>query len=77
MVAPAKLWEGSQKVLGPQLAEAYGKILPVPEGSILFEEKIGSTGVRAFLTPGHAQHHCCYLVDDLLFAGEVAGVQSR
>lgn len=76
LVAPAKLWEGSQKVLGPQLAEAYGEILPVPEGSILFEVEIGTTGVRAFLTPGHAQHHCCYLVDDLLFAGEVAGVRS-
>jgi glyoxylase-like metal-dependent hydrolase (beta-lactamase superfamily II) len=76
MVAPAKLWEGSQKVLGPQLAAAYGEIVPVPEACILFEEEIGATGVRAFLTPGHAQHHCCYLLGDLLFAGEVAGVRS-
>jgi glyoxylase-like metal-dependent hydrolase (beta-lactamase superfamily II) len=76
LVAPAKLWEGSQKVLGPQLAAAYGEIVPVPQESILFEEQIGRTGVRAFLTPGHAQHHCCYLLDDLLFAGEVAGVRS-
>jgi len=76
MVAPAKLWEGSQKVLGPQLAAAYGEIVPVPEGNIFFEEEIGSTGIRAFLTPGHAQHHCCYLLGDLLFAGEVAGVRS-
>lgn len=76
LVAPAKLWEGSQKVLGPELAAAYGEIVAVPEGSILFEEVIGTTGVRAFLTPGHAQHHCCYLLGDLLFAGEVAGVRS-
>lgn len=76
LVSPAKLWEGSQKVLGEQLAAAYGEIVPVPEGSILFEEQIGSTGVRAFLTPGHAQHHCCYLLADLLFAGEVAGARS-
>lgn len=75
LVDPAKLWEGSQKVLGPQLAAAYGEIVPVPEGDILFEAEIGTTGVRAFLTPGHAQHHCCYLLDDLLFAGEVAGVR--
>ena len=76
LVAPLKLWEGSRKVLGPQLAAAYGEIVPVPEANILFEEVIGSTGIRAFLTPGHAQHHCCYLLDDLLFAGEVAGVRS-
>lgn len=72
---PAKLWEGSRKVLGRKLADAYGEILPVPQGNILFEQEIGRSGVRAFLTPGHAQHHCCYLLDDILFAGEVAGAR--
>jgi len=75
LVDPAKLWEGTRTVLGPQLAAAYGEIVTVPRENILFEEEIGTTGVRAFLTPGHAQHHCCYLLDDLLFAGEVAGVR--
>lgn len=75
MVAPEKLWEGSRKVLGI-LAETYGEIVPVPAERIRFEETIGSTGVRTFLTPGHAQHHCSYLLDDLLFGGEVAGVRS-
>ena len=75
LVAPEKLWQGSQKVLG-ELAQVYGEIIAVPEERIGFEESIGSTGVRAFLTPGHAQHHVSYLVDDLLLAGEVAGVRS-
>lgn len=75
LVDPAKLWEGTRTVLGPQLAAAYGEIVPVPQANILFEEEIGATGTRAFVTPGHAQHHCCYLLDDLLFAGEVAGVR--
>ncbi|OEU62692.1 MAG: MBL fold metallo-hydrolase [Desulfuromonadales bacterium C00003094] len=74
LVAPEKLWQGSQKVLG-KLAEMFGEILPVPAGRIVFEEEIGKTGLRAFLTPGHAPHHCCYLIGDLLFAGEVAGVR--
>jgi len=74
LVAPDKLWEGSRKVLGP-LAEAYGTIVPVPEARIGFTATIGGTGVRAFLTPGHALHHCSYLLDDLLFGGEVAGVR--
>ncbi|MSM39612.1 MAG: MBL fold metallo-hydrolase [Geobacter sp.] len=76
LVAPEKLWEGSRKVLGP-LAEAYGEIVPVPEARIRFDEAINGTPVRAFLTPGHAQHHCSYLLDDLLFAGEVAGVRGE
>ncbi|BCR03173.1 MBL fold metallo-hydrolase [Desulfuromonas versatilis] len=76
LAAPEKLWQGTRKVLGA-LAEAYGEILPVPEAQLGFAEQVGATGVRAFLTPGHAQHHCCYLLDDLLFAGEVAGVRSE
>jgi glyoxylase-like metal-dependent hydrolase (beta-lactamase superfamily II) len=74
LVAPEKLWEGSRKVLGP-LAEAYGEIVPVPAERIYFADIVGRTGLRAFLTPGHAQHHCSYLLDDLLFGGEVAGVR--
>ena len=75
LVAPEKLWQGSLKVLG-KTAEAYGEITAVPADRIGFQETVGVTGVRAFLTPGHAQHHLCYLLDDLLFAGEVAGVRS-
>jgi glyoxylase-like metal-dependent hydrolase (beta-lactamase superfamily II) len=76
LIAPEKLWQGSRKMLGA-LAEAYGEIVPVPQEKIGFAEEIGATDGRAFLTPGHAQHHCCYLLGDLLFAGEVAGVRSE
>ncbi len=74
LASPEKLWQGSRTVLGP-LAEAYGEIVPVPADRLRFEESVGTTGVRAFLTPGHAVHHCSYLLNDLLFAGEVAGVR--
>ena len=75
MVAPEKLWQGSLKVLG-YMAEVYGEIIPVPEAHISFSDEIGNTGISAFLTPGHAQHHLCFLFDGLLFAGEVVGVRS-
>jgi glyoxylase-like metal-dependent hydrolase (beta-lactamase superfamily II) len=74
MVAPEKLWQGSRKVLGA-VAEAYGEIVAVPEERIRFEERIDAIGLRTFLTPGHAQHHVSYQLDDFLFAGEVAGVR--
>lgn len=76
MVAPQKLWQGSLKVLG-KTAEAYGEIVPVPQDRIGAAEQIGDTGISCHLTPGHAVHHCCYLAEDLLFAGEVAGVRSE
>jgi glyoxylase-like metal-dependent hydrolase (beta-lactamase superfamily II) len=74
LIAPEKLWQGSQKVLGA-LATAYGEIVPVPPDRITYAEEIGSTGGRVYLTPGHAPHHLCFLFDDLLFVGEVAGVR--
>jgi len=74
LVDPEKLWQGSLKVLG-KTAEAYGAIVPVPKEKIAFDEQLAGGTIHAFLTPGHAPHHCCYLIDDLLFAGEVAGVR--
>ncbi len=60
-----------------KLAAVYGEIIPVPAENIDFTEDIGTSGIRSFLTPGHAQHHCCYLFADLLFGGEVAGVHAQ
>lgn len=71
LVAPEKLWLGTLKVLGP-LAAAYGEIVAVPAGRITFQETVGNC--RVWMTPGHAQHHLSFQFDDLIFAGEVAGV---
>jgi len=74
LVNPEQLWQGSLKVLG-KVARAYGPVKPVPESSISFEESInlfGST-IDIIFTPGHAAHHICFSINDILFAGEVAG----
>ncbi|HDS16734.1 MAG TPA: MBL fold metallo-hydrolase [Proteobacteria bacterium] len=75
LVDPEQLWLGSLKVLG-RMAEVYGEIIPVPAEKIVFAEEVGNTGIQVFKTPGHAQHHLCFLLDDVLFAGEVVGVRS-
>ncbi len=77
MIEPQKLWEGSLKVLG-EVAEAYGPIAAIPEKSISYPDKIsdGALKIEITETPGHASHHLNYLVDGLLFAGEVAGVNA-
>lgn len=75
LVDPELLWRGSQQVLG-ELAEVYGEILPVPQANVGSAAQLGSCGIQVFETPGHAQHHCCYLLGELLFGGEVAGVHS-
>ena len=80
MVEPEKLWNGSVQVLGKRMTDVYGEIVAIPEERILAVEDdglLGTSGIRSFFTPGHAVHHCCYLLDTLLFGGEVAGVHSE
>ena len=44
MIAPAKLWASSLKMLGP-IAEAYGEIEPIPAGNISYTKKIALAGI--------------------------------
>jgi len=75
LVDPAKLWEASRKVLG-DIADLYGELVPVPRGNIAFQREvaIGEITVTAIETPGHAPHHLCYRIGDVLFAGEAVGI---
>ncbi len=70
---PARLWAGSLKTLGAT-AEAYGPIQAVEEDRLTAAEDLNHPGIATILTPGHAPHHVSYQLDDLLFAGEAAGV---
>ncbi len=72
---PKRLWEGSLKVLG-KIAQTYGALKSVPVDRLfsIYDKLSNNFRIQIFETPGHASHHVCYVVDELLFAGEVAGV---
>ena len=71
-----KLWVGSLKTLGAT-AEAYGPIQAIAEDRLTAAEDLNHPGITTILTPGHAPHHVSYQLDELLFAGEAAGVCLR
>jgi len=75
LVDPSKLWEGSRKFLG-KVAEVYGEIAAVPEKNFVYQNpfEIGGDVINIFETPGHALNHVCYQIGNLLFLGEVAGI---
>ena len=75
---PEKLWQGSLKVLG-DIARSYGAVKSVDESRLFFQEHIGNHifDIEVIETPGHAAHQLNYLIDDLLFAAESAGVSFR
>jgi glyoxylase-like metal-dependent hydrolase (beta-lactamase superfamily II) len=72
---PSRLWEESQKILG-SLAVDYGRIEPVPADVLMFQKTLAikDMAIQALDTPGHAPHHLCFQIGDILFAGELPGV---
>jgi len=77
LVDPARLWHGSVKVLG-DLARTYGEPLPVAGDSRLcpgYSVQWKGHEIESLETPGHASHHLCFFLDDIVFAGEVAGIR--
>ncbi|MBA4397782.1 MAG: MBL fold metallo-hydrolase [Syntrophus sp. (in: bacteria)] len=75
LLKPDKLWEASRKLLG-DTALLYGEPAPVPEKNLDFRRDFpaGEMAVKVYETPGHAPHHLCYRIGDMLFAGEAAGI---
>jgi glyoxylase-like metal-dependent hydrolase (beta-lactamase superfamily II) len=75
LLRPQKLWEGSLKVLR-ETAVLYGEPTPVAEKNLDSRPafQAGDVTVEAFDTPGHAPHHLCFRIGELLFVGEAAGI---
>jgi glyoxylase-like metal-dependent hydrolase (beta-lactamase superfamily II) len=73
---PERLWHGSVKVLG-DLARTYGKPTPVTREKLCSVWDIQWKGYRieSLETPGHASHHLSFFLEDIVLAGEVAGVR--
>jgi glyoxylase-like metal-dependent hydrolase (beta-lactamase superfamily II) len=75
LLKPAKLWEASRKVLY-ETALLYGEPAPVAGKNLHYRRDFpaGEITVTVYETPGHAPHHLCYRIGDMLFAGEAAGI---
>ncbi|MFT5233259.1 MAG: glyoxylase-like metal-dependent hydrolase (beta-lactamase superfamily II) [Candidatus Krumholzibacteriia bacterium] len=75
LMDPARLWAGSQSVLGHK-AEVYGEPLPVPAESLAENSEAEAAGITVIDTPGHAPHHHSFVDGKYLFLGECAGTFS-
>jgi glyoxylase-like metal-dependent hydrolase (beta-lactamase superfamily II) len=73
LIEPARLWEGTRKILG-STADGYGPIQPVAAERFLDAQVFNSEIIEPILTPGHASHHVSYRTPYCLFAGETGGV---
>ena len=75
LLKPEKLWEASRKVLY-ETAVIYGEPAPVAEKNLNYRRDFaaGEITVSVYETPGHAPHHLCYKIGNVLFTGEAAGI---
>ena len=80
LIDPARLIESARMVYGEAMDSLWGEILPAPADRVRVlqdNETVSLNGleITAWDTPGHARHHHAYIIDDVCFAGDVAGVR--
>lgn len=80
MKDPAKLLASAKQVYGDDMEKTWGTLAPIPAHRLRAVEdkeriQIGELSLTAHHTPGHASHHICWQWQDVLFAGDVAGIR--
>ncbi len=82
LVEPEKLLQSAARIYGDAMEELWGDFHPVPEAQVTTlddgdEIAAGGVAVSALETPGHAEHHMAYVLDDVCFTGDVGGVRMQ
>jgi glyoxylase-like metal-dependent hydrolase (beta-lactamase superfamily II) len=77
---PERLLKSAERIYGDDMDRLWGDMLPVPKDQLVSlndgaRVNIGGRTVVALDTPGHASHHLAYVVGDVCFTGDVAGVR--
>jgi len=80
MLNPEKLIASATRIYGDRMQALWGEFLPVAENQLKVpkdaeEIVIGNLRFIAINTPGHAEHHYCYLFEDVCFTGDVGGIR--
>lgn len=80
MEDPEKLLSSAKRIYGDKMDFLWGEFLPVPQEKISSVEhqaniKIGDLVFTAIHTPGHAEHHISWLLEDTCFTGDIGGIR--
>ena len=80
MANPEKLLASAKMIYQDQMDRLWGTLKPIPKNQLQTVAdnesiRIGKTRLKALHTPGHAVHHIAWQMDNVLFAGDVAGVK--
>ncbi|MGA7992473.1 MAG: MBL fold metallo-hydrolase [Thermoanaerobaculia bacterium] len=79
MADPSKLLASAKRIYKDQMDTLWGTLEPIPADNLKVTAdgetiRVGRTALRVLETPGHAIHHNAYLLEGLVFTGDVGGV---
>jgi glyoxylase-like metal-dependent hydrolase (beta-lactamase superfamily II) len=82
LLDPSKLIASATRIYQENMDYLWGEIKPVPEEQLHAlsggeEIQVGSLVFRCLDTPGHANHHLAFLLDEICFSGDVGGVRIK
>lgn len=80
LLNPEKLLSSARRIYGELMDYLWGEFLPVPEDRLHIQQddevvEIDGLQLQVIETPGHANHHHAYLVQDTCFTGDIGGVR--
>ncbi len=80
LIDPSRLLASAQRIYGDMMDRLWGEVLPAPADLVHAVEdgatiEAGGLEFRVVETPGHANHHHVYLLGDVVFTGDAAGIQ--
>jgi glyoxylase-like metal-dependent hydrolase (beta-lactamase superfamily II) len=79
LIDPSRLIISATRIYQDKMEQLWGEILPAPAEKVTVVEDgdvLELNGLRftAVDTPGHASHHHIFLLEDIAFVGDIAGV---
>ena len=80
MADPSKLMASAKMIYKEDMDRLWGRMNSIPEDQLRVVDheetiSIGDSSFTSLHTPGHARHHIAWMMGDILFSGDVAGVK--
>ena len=80
MRSPEKLLTSAKRIYKEKMDFLWGEFLPVPAEKLTpvgdrEQITVGDLTFTAIHTPGHAEHHISWLLEDTCFTGDVGGIR--
>ena len=79
MADPSRFLASAKMIYGDLMDALWGEVHPIAEEQLVIVDdgasiQVGDLEVISHHTPGHAKHHISWQIDNVIFAGDVAGI---